>query len=210
MDTPTPFLGGIANVNAAWIAQQATVPRYVRPASDTAEADAQWLELWKRVQAVIKAPGSPWTGELILKAAGVDQMGLVFLGPAGAFVESVRGGLGLKQESRDLLVRFLDNIDQFTPGLPSAPTVFRKFRDCNGRRLYHAGLAMTEQLCKLPPMSGPGIILSQPGPYEALSADAKALIDELFVDLATKADPPLHLTTADVQFAIMTPLAMWN
>lgn len=210
MDAPTPFLGGIANVNAAWIAQQATVPRYVRPAAETAEADAQWLELWKRIQTIIKAPGSPWTDELVLKAAGVDQMARVFLGPAGAFVESERGGLGLKQESRDLLTQFLDNIDQFTPGLPSPVTVFARFRDRNGRRLYHAGLAMTDQLCKLPPLSGPGIILSQPGPYEALSADAKALMDELFVDLATKADPPLHLTTADVQFAIISPLGMWN
>ena len=184
------------NVDTSWIAQQQ------RGNNAHTEADAQWLELWKRIQAVIKAPGSPWTDELILKAAGVDQIAATFLGPAGAFIQSERGGLGLRQESRERLVQFLDNIDQHTPGRPSPSTMFRAFKDRNQRRLYQANIAMF-MINKVPPLSGWGLVLAQPGDYDGLSADAKVLIDELFAELQT-ADPPLQLTTADVQFIQLT------
>lgn len=164
------------------------------------DLNAQWDALWLRMYAVLKAPDTRWTAELVLRSAGVDQYAAVWLGGFGRYGNNAYGGVGISsQEDRRKLSDFLDTIDERTPGKPSALTVFEAFKLANGRRLYQANLAMF-MLDKLPPLSGAGLVLSQAGTYDALSTDAKALIDELFVRLRTEAEPPLQLTTADVQF----------
>ena len=166
----------------------------------TAELNAQWDALWLRMHAVLTAPNTVWTAELMLRSAGVDPHAAVWLTGFGRYGTNAYGGIGMSSlDYRHKLTYFLDTIDERTPGKPSPLAVFETFKLANGRRLYQANLAMFK-LDKVPPLSGDGLVLSQPGTYDALSAEAKTLIDELFVRLRTQAEPPMNLTSADVQF----------